>query len=310
MSNGATDAARVVVFGSANRDHVLVVDGFPQPGETVLSSSYSSGVGGKGANQAVAAARAGAAVVFAGQVGHDAYGDAIIDGLTAHSIDTRWLTRTDAAPTGLAFVLIDTDGANEIVVAPGANAELTSQTVEDALRSVTASDVIVVQCEIPRERVLQIVQGASRLGARVVLNLAPYTELDTAVFSAVDLIVVNESEARALSRSNLPSDALSSAVATVTGCSCIVTLGEKGSVTTAPGGATTHVEAEVVVEVVDTTGAGDTYVGTLAASLARGVDIPRSMASASTAAARAVGSFGAQGTSAELHQLSSNKGTL
>lgn len=293
MTNAGSTAGRVVVFGSANHDHVLAVADFPRSGETVLAGAYSTGLGGKGANQAVAAARAGASVAFVGAVGTDEHGRDIVANFDDHGIDHRFVARSDEA-TGLAVVLVDDKGANEIIVAPGANATLSEATVDAAMREVRRGDVIVVQCEIPLPRLEQVVRQGARRDAIVVLNLAPFTELGPEVFPDVGILVVNESEARSL----LPGDAVTSdlaqAIAAVAGCACIVTLGESGSSYARPRGRALHVPATLVDAVVDTTGAGDVYVGTLAAALARRCDVATAMGDASRAAAASVAIRGAQ----------------
>jgi ribokinase len=293
MAAHPTDAGRVFVFGSANHDHVLAVAQFPQAGETVLAGEYANGLGGKGANQAVAAARAGGDVVFVGAVGDDQPGERIVENFADHGIDTRFTARSDA-PTGLAFVLVDADGGNEIVVAPGANATLAPRTVSAALEAVTAADVVVVQCEIPVERLDEAVRGGARGGATVIVNLAPYTVVDPSLFARISVLVVNESEARSLLASTGPVDDLAVAVVRAVGCACIVTLGERGSIFASPDGRRARVPAAPVPHVVDTTGAGDVYVGTLAAALARTDDIVSAMGQASEAAARSVSHPGAQ----------------
>ncbi|WP_109212146.1 MULTISPECIES: ribokinase [Microbacterium] len=294
MSNGAENTGRVFVFGSANNDHVLAVEEFPQAGETVLSRSYSVGLGGKGANQAVAAARAGGSVAFVGSVGSDQAGEAILANFAEHGIDARGTARSRQEATGVAIVLVNSHGSNEIVVAAGANADLAASTVEEALAGIGTQDVVVVQCEIPIPRVEQIIRGGARQGATVVVNLAPYAELQRSSFDEVDLLIVNESEARALLGSQVPEHQLAEEVVAAVGCGCVVTLGEHGSVYASPHSRAAHVPAVAVEDVVDTTGAGDVYVGTLAAALARRDDIVAAMELATAAAALSVSSRGAQ----------------
>ena len=286
---------RVFIFGSANQDHVLTVEDFPQSGETVMSGSYDSHLGGKGANQAVASAALSGSVTFVGTVGADEPGSRVIANFQAHDIDTTFISRS-SEPTGLAIVLVDGTGSNEIIVAPGANAALPQETVDQALQVITSNDVVVVQCEIPLERITQVVRGGAERGATTIVNLAPYTVVDSAFFEDVSLLIVNESEARALTRTAVPPAELAVAVSKGTGCASIVTLGEQGSIYAKPGGGgSLHVAAATVEQVVDTTGAGDVYVGTLAAALARHDDIIAAMGAASRAAARSVSTRGAQG---------------
>ncbi|MEW1811889.1 PfkB family carbohydrate kinase [Pseudarthrobacter phenanthrenivorans] len=299
MEHGVEPPGRVFVFGSANQDHVLAVEVFPRSGETVMSLAYDSGLGGKGANQAVAAAAADGLVTFVGAVGTDEQGNDVLTNLQDHGVDTRFISqRTE--PTGLAVVLVDKAGSNEIVVAPGANAALGSEAVDLALQVITPNDVVVVQCEIPVARIEQVIRGGAERGALVIVNLAPFTVIDAAVFEDISLLIVNKSEALALAGSDAPETELASAVAAGTGCSCIVTLGENGSTYSGPGGdGGIHVAAGAVERVIDTTGAGDVYVGTLAASLARRDDTVTSMRAASAAAARSVSTLGAQGRTSQ-----------
>ncbi|MGO2749564.1 MAG: ribokinase [Pseudoclavibacter sp.] len=284
---------QVFVFGSANQDHVLSVTAFPNPGETVIADSSFTGLGGKGANQAVASARQGALTTFIGAIGADTAGDALIDNLRAQSVKVDAVVRDSTAATGTAIVLVDRNGDNEIIVAPGANASLSEQAVERALRDVGDSDIVVVQCEISPMRVEQVIRGAAQRGAYVIVNLAPYTPLNPVVFADIGLLVLNESEARALTRSHAPDPA--TAAAETTGCACLVTLGAQGSTFAAPDGRTSFVQAAPVDAVIDTTGAGDTYVGALAASLAAGADIQTAMSDATAASGEAVQTLGAQG---------------
>ena len=294
MSNGAVNTGRVFVFGSANHDHVLVVEEFPRAGETVLSGAYSLGLGGKGANQAVAASRAGGLVAFVGSIGSDQPGDDVLANFAAHGIDTSSTARSADEATGVAIVLVDAHGSNEIIVAPGANADLAATTVDAALDDIARNDIVIVQCEIPIPRVEQIIRGAARRQATVVVNLAPYAELERTTFSDISLLVVNESEARSLVGPAPGGGALAPAAVTAAGGAGVVTRGERGSVFATPRGRVAAVDAVIVPHVVDTTGAGDVYVGTLAASLARREDIVAAMAAASAAAAASVSSPGAQ----------------
>lgn len=294
MEEKINPPGRVFVFGSANHDHVLAVEEFPRVGETVMSRSYDSGLGGKGANQAVASATAGGRVTFVGAVGLDEQGQSVLTNLQGRGVDTRFVSRS-SEPTGLAVVLVDGDGSNEIVVVPGANAVLSWEAVDMAMQRVTPNDVVVVQCEIPVARIEQVVRGGAKRGAMVIANLAPYTSIDTAVFEDISLLILNESEARSLVSTEAQADELAAVVATGTGCACIVTLGERGSIYSRPdGGGGAHVAATAVDRVVDTTGAGDVYVGTLAAALARGEGHVTAMGAASAAAARSVSLRGAQ----------------
>jgi ribokinase len=284
----------VFVFGSAHQDLVLSVDALPSSGETVMARNMTQGFGGKGANQAIAAASAGATVRFVGVIGDDEWGDRILGNLTSHAIDTSFVTRRRGESTGLAVVVVDDAGSNQIVVASGAGATFASESIAVAIDAVRAGDVVVVQCEIPAETVEHVVRLAARAGATVVLNLAPYAPLAMDALSAATTIIVNESEARALVGERVVVDALAPEIVSTVGTACIVTLGADGSVFASPAGMFSSVPAPRVDNVIDTTGAGDVYVGTFAARIALDDDVPAAMDAASLAAARSVLGRGAQ----------------
>ncbi|RFA17309.1 ribokinase [Subtercola boreus] len=287
---------RVFVVGSLNVDSVVRVERHPAPGETLMGGDLTTYWGGKGANQAVAAAEAGADVVFVGRVGDDAKGAEYRTRLASRSIDVRPLRVTRGASTGHAMIAVSASGENTIIVSPGANARVTvadldvlrggadsggletTDTVYDSEPSgITGSDVLLVSLELDFDVVAEAVRIASGAGARVVLNLAPFAELSPGVLALADPVIVNEHEAEQLRASG------------ATPGSLLVTLGSEGS----RWGAV-DVAATRVAHVVDTTGAGDSYCGTLAARLARGDDHASAMAAASAAAARSVGWLGAQ----------------
>lgn len=286
---------RVFVFGSANQDLVFEVLSLPSSGDTVLATSLRRGLGGKGANQAVAAASAGAGVVFVAAVGGDDAGDLIVENLRRRGVDTSWVERRGDESSGLAAVLVDRLGRNEIVVAAGANAKLGLDTITSAMEQVTDQDVVAVQCEIPADRVEAILRAARSRSATVILNLAPPIHLDMETLGRASLVVVNESEARAVVDAPAADvEHLAELVAGTTGRACVVTLGRRGSRYCSPGSIQVAIEAEAVPLVVDTTGAGDTYVGTLAAALAQGRDVHQAMVAASRAAGFSVARPGAQ----------------
>lgn len=245
--------ADVVVVGSANVDLVLPVRRIPRPGETVLASGLTRGPGGKGANQAVAAARAGASTAFVAALGADDGAELLRDALGGAGVDLSLVT-TAGVPTGTAIITVDGDGENAITVAPSANGTLE---LTDAARSaVREAKIVLSQLEIP----FGTVQSAARESAYFVLNAAPAAELPDALLAHVDLLVVNETEAEAVAGTNLSAvlDRVPAAV---------VTLGADGALVLSREAAEVRVPA-VPVEVVDTTAAGDTFCGVLAATLA------------------------------------------
>lgn len=278
MTSDEVRRGRVVVVGSANVDLVLHVDHVVAPGETLLAGGSGRGPGGKGANQAVACARAGADVAMIGAVGNDPDGALLREALSAATVDVTRLRAVDA-PTGLAVVSVAADGENAIVVVPGANHAVDA--LEPADRELLAgADVVLAQLEVPLPLVTAAAAATSGV---VVLNAAPAAPLPDGLLAHVDVLVVNEGEAAVLGPA-----ALGAVPAVVT------TLGADGCLLQRRDAPDLRVPA-VPVDVVDTTGAGDAFCGALAAALASGHDWPAVLQQATVAAARAVGSAGAQG---------------
>ncbi len=271
--------AAVVIVGSANVDQVFRVTAIPAPGETVLSNGFSIALGGKGQNQAVAAARAGAQTAFIGALGDDAFGSSIREGLAADGVGAEGV-RTADAPTGTALIAVDDAGENTIIVEAGANALLELR--ETDATAIAAADVLVLQLEIP----LAVVTAAARIaragGTRVLLNAAPIRELPAELLENVDILVVNEHEGAFLARGG--------AVETLAPI-VIVTLGAAGAVAHENG---TEVRvAAPKVSAVDATGAGDTFCGALAALLAEGATLAAALRFAVAAASLSVQKPGA-----------------
>jgi ribokinase len=270
--------ADVVVVGSANVDLVLPVQRIPRPGETVLASGLTRGPGGKGANQAVAAARAGASTAFVASLGADESGELLRKALSESGVDLS-LVSTAGTPTGTAIITVSADGENSIVVAPSANAEL--KLTSEALRAVQQAKVVLAQLEIP----FATVQAAAEASSYFILNAAPAAELSDELLAAVDLLVVNETEAEAIGGSLL--ERVPAAV---------ITLGSEGAVILVRGADEVRVPG-VPVEVVDTTAAGDTFCGVLAATLAAtsttGSELTNAVRRANVAASLSVKTAGA-----------------
>ncbi len=293
-SGGEHAAGRVVVVGSANVDVVVDVPRHPRGGETILGGELRRSPGGKGANQAVAAARAGGAdTVLVGALGRDDGAELLLRSLAGAGVRTDGVPRV-GAPTGTALITVSTDGENAIVVAPGANDRVT---VDDGARELIASaDVVLAQLEIPVETVVAAA-GARRPGVPFVLNAAPSRDLPDAVWRAVDVLVVNEHEAADLAGrggenpAEEPSELARVLLSRVP--AVVVTLGGEGSLVARRGRLDVRVPGIEVVA-VDTTGAGDTFCGVLAAELARGVDLAEAARVAGVAGALAVTRPGAQ----------------
>lgn len=255
---------RVLNFGSLNIDHVYQVDHVVRPGETIPSRNYRIFAGGKGANQSAALARAGAAVFHAGLVGPE--GAWLVEKLAGLGVDMEF-TLTGDTPTGHALIQVDTAGRNAIVLFPGANQELTTSQIDAALASFGAGDLLVLQNET--NLVPYLIEGARARGLRVCLNPAPFTpELDTYPLGLVDILVLNEIEGRGLSGVEDTEGMLAGLADRLPGCQVVLTLGAQGVAFRAPGEAFT-VPAHPA-EVVDTTAAGDTFLGFYLANLAAG----------------------------------------
>ncbi|MBA2948691.1 ribokinase [Streptomyces himalayensis] len=279
---------QIVVFGSANMDLVAYVAKAPQRGETVTGREFRALPGGKGANQAVAAARAGGTVSMIGAVGADAYGTQLRATLEHSGVDTD-LLRTAEGPSGIAHIVVDDEGGNAIVVIPGANGTVTSLAPGDEAVMALA-DLLLLQLEIPLEGVLAAAEAARRHGVRTVLTPSPVQPLPSGLLAATDLLVPNEHEAAALTGVTDPYEAADALLEQVP--EVVVTLGSSGCLYASRGGDKITVPAPHVTA-VDSTGAGDEFVGSLAVALGEGRPMPEALAWASSAAALSVQRLGA-----------------
>ena len=274
----------VVVVGSINADETLPVGRWPQPGETaLLTGPIRAGLGGKGANQAVAAALAGAHVSFVGAIGTDAAAATVRDALRGHGIDVHGI-RSAPTGTGRAIIVVDPGGENLILVDPGANAARTGDDVRAASARVRAADVVLAQGEIPAVVVDALATLCREVGTRFVLNLAPPIPVAPETLATADPLIVNEIEA-----AQVGLDPAGPGVGPAR--SLVVTLGAAGVELRTPAGAT-RLPARVV-DVVDTTGAGDAFAGSLGAGLADGLDLEAAARFAVDASAFAVTRAGA-----------------
>ena len=282
----------IIVFGSVNLDLVARVARLPQPGETITGSHFATLPGGKGANQALAARRAGAKVAMAGAVGDDPFAGDALSGLAAAGVDLGWVRRATAS-TGVALIHVDAAGQNAITVIPGANAEARADTVPDA--GLIRGNTLLLQLEIPLNAVCDVAARAKRGGARVILNAAPATELPAGLLAAVDVLIVNAIEAAtlaaALGMPSAPED-FAAAMHERHGMSVIVTRGAHGALAAADN--TLFTIAAPAVDVIDTTGAGDAFAGVLAAAFDRGAPWPEALAQATAAGSLACTARGAQ----------------
>ena len=281
----------VLVFGSANADLVFAVPELPAPGVTVLGDGVRSFPGGKGANQAVAAAKDGATTQFAGCVGRDAFAEVATGALRAAGVDLSRLRVVDQ-PTGCASICVDRAGRNQIAVAPGANLMASASQIEDA--ALHPGVVLLLQMEVPAGEIAVLVRRAKAHGARVVLNLAPPGELALDTLAALDLLVVNEHEAAALA-ARLGCGGGAAALRAALGVDVAVTRGEAGAEAATAAGFIAVPAFRVAA--VDTTGAGDCFCGVLCAGLDRGLTLGSAMRRASAAAAIACTRHGAAASS-------------
>ncbi len=284
----------IVVVGSLNMDLVVTVPRFPIAGETLLGGDYAHHPGGKGANQAVAAARAGGAVRMIGRVGRDAFGDTLTGGLSADGIDQRHVVALDDAPTGVAFISVDGNAQNCIIVSPGANARITPDDLAPA--QFDGATVLLLQLEIPLDTTLRAAALARRAGARVILNLAPAEALEPSQLRDVEILLVNESEAARLiamdvSAVNREPERAAARLAELVPAA-VVTLGPAGAAWAEAG--RTGLDPGFEVEAVDTTAAGDAFAGALAVRAARAEALAESVRFANAAGALATTRPGAQ----------------
>lgn len=279
----------LLVFGSLNVDLVFAVERLPRPGETVLTDGYARLPGGKGANQAAAAAKAGAAVRMAGAVGDDGLAAVATAGLLASGVDLR-LVRSVTAPTGVAMIGVDARGENSIIVASGANATVRAGDVADA--ELAAATTLLLQNEVPFEASRELARRARALGVRVVWNLAPAQALSADDLASIDVLVVNRGELATVARTDASPLEQARGIAWHSGAAVVVTLGAEGALLVTASAATRI--PTLAVAVVDTTGAGDAFAGVLAAALDRGSDLAAGARWAAVAGALACTALGAQ----------------
>jgi len=292
-------APRIVVAGSANMDLVGLAERLPLPGETVLGDDFVMMPGGKGANQAIAAARAGGQAVFLGAIGSDSFGVTLNARLNAAGVDTTHL-RTSYGASGVAVIMVDRAAENSILVAPGANSTFSDLTAAEE-RVIADGDVLLCQLEIPIETVTAACKAARAGGARTIVNAAPARELPPDLLANVDLLVVNEVEAQTIS--GLPAPDMAALLALVP--RVVMTLGGAGSRYAERDGRDETVPA-FVVEATDTTAAGDAFTAALAVAWGEGRDLMEAVRWANAAGAACVRKLGASNalpSRAEIDEL-------
>ena len=289
---------KIVVVGSSNTDLIIKVPEIPRPGETLLGGEFMTFPGGKGANQAVAAARAGGDVVFIAAVGDDPYGEEALKGYRLDQINTENIKICKGVPSGIAMITISEKGENAITVASGANALLSPADLEELDEVFHEADYMLIQLETPLETVQKAVELCNKLKTRVILNPAPAAELSDKILEKVSIITPNETEAESLT-GVIVSDELSAAEAAEVlhdfGIeTVIITLGASGAYLSDRATSTRSMVPGFSVQAVDTTAAGDVFNGQLAVSLAEGRELEKAIVEAHAAAALSVQKLGAQ----------------
>ena len=289
--------SHIVVIGSLNMDLVVRTPHMPVPGETVLGRDFQTIPGGKGANQAVGAARLGAHVSIVGRVGADAFGEALCADLQASGIDITHILTDSKAPSGVALITLDENGQNSIVVASGANMCMTPADVRAALTHIGKADVIVLQLESPLACVLEAARQGNNRGAKIVLNPAPAQPLPDELLALVDVLVPNENETALLSGQPVATQEQAENAAQqlfARGVGAVVlTLGSRGALLVSPTAPGIHFPP-YNVQVIDTTAAGDAFVAALSVGIANGLPLEKAVQQANAAGALAVTKMGAQ----------------
>ena len=289
------DNPKVVVVGSFNMDLVIKTERRPQKGETLIGEEFGMFIGGKGANQAIAASRLGANVTMIGRLGTDLFGDTFLSEFAKENIDTSFVVRDAVVGTGIASPVIDADGDNSIIIVPRANMRLGVEDVERASSKIADADVLLLQLEVPIEPSHRAAEIARANGVVVILNPAPALELPDSFLSVIDILVPNEVETEFLSKVTVADDEgarLAAQVLFEKGISTVVlTLGNRGALLLA--GRQSKLAPAYSVKVVDTTAAGDAFCGALATALASGEKIEDAVAFANATGALAVTVLGA-----------------
>jgi ribokinase len=296
---------RICVIGSSNTDMVVKSNRIPGPGETILGGTFFMNAGGKGANQAVAAARLGGEVMFVARIGNDVFGQEAKRNFQTEKINTRFVHTDDKFPSGVALINVDEHGENSIAVAPGANGQLNEHQIDEALDALTGPTIVLLQLEIPVTTVEHAIRKASKAGHRIILNPAPAQPLSKNIFPYLSILTPNETEAGLLTgidTSNRTGIITAASTLRQWGVeTVIITLGDQGVYVHAPD--RPFFAPAPRVQPIDTTGAGDCFNGALAVALAEGQHLDQAVTFACSAAAQSVCRMGAQQAMPYRHEL-------
>lgn len=302
------DLNKIVVIGSCNTDMVITTDQLPKPGETVLGKNFKMFSGGKGANQAVAAARMGGHVTFITKTGNDLFGRQNMEQYGKEHIDTRYILSDPDLPTGVALITVDKNGENCIAVASGANASLKPDDIEKVKEVIENAAILLMQLEIPIETVEYAAALAHKKGIKVILNPAPASQLSDELLKCLYAIIPNKTEAEILSGINISDWNSAKKAANIISSKgvdiVVITLGENGALI--KDGSNYYNIPENKVDVVDTTAAGDTFCGTFCVAISEGLPVQDAVMAANKAASIAVSRQGAQSSIPYKYEIIDN----
>jgi len=287
---------KVTVVGSLNVDHILKVKRLPLKGETIISESYDFSCGGKGANQAVAIGRLEVEVNMIGKVGKDEPGDMLVKNLIDSNVNTKGVIVDKNEKTGAAFITVDDYGTNTIVVTPGANSKLSFDDIKKRRKQLEESDIVILQMEIPIDTVSYVINFAKKLRKLVILNYAPYVNIDKNILANVDYLVVNETEFKYLTEADFNFDDIDISINRLRkffSNNLIITLGEKGSIFITKKDEILKVSS-YIVKSIDTTGAGDAFMGGFALGIITDKSIEESVKLGNASGSFSVTKLGAQ----------------